>query len=105
MRAVYEYPARTLPSGKTRAAVTLTWYQGTERPQQVIDGTVPDWGSGCLFVGSKGMLLADYGKQKEERGEPFALAEFFGELNAVGVIPLSLIRWQMTGLDDMVPGR
>lgn len=62
MRAVYEYPARTLPSGKTRAAVTLTWYQGTERPQQVIDGTVPDWGSGCLFVGSKGMLLADYGK-------------------------------------------
>ncbi len=62
MRAVYEYPARTLASGATRPAVTLTWHQGTERPPQVREGTVPDWGSGCLFVGTKGMILADYGR-------------------------------------------
>ncbi|NDH93525.1 MAG: gfo/Idh/MocA family oxidoreductase, partial [Planctomycetia bacterium] len=42
MRAVYEYPARKLASGQTRPALTLTWHQGTERPPQVLDGTVPD---------------------------------------------------------------
>jgi len=62
MRAKYEYPERRLASGKTRPPLTLTWYQGTERPPQVADGSVPAWGSGCLFVGTKGMILADYGK-------------------------------------------
>ena len=62
MRAVYEYPARTLASGAVRPAVTVSWYQGTERPARVVDGSVPAWSSGCLFVGTKGMLLADYGK-------------------------------------------
>lgn len=62
MRAVYAYPERTLPSGATRQALTLTWYQGVERPPQVREGLVPDWGSGCLFVGTKGMLLSDYGR-------------------------------------------
>ena len=46
--------------------------------------------------------MADYSKQREERGEPFVLADFFAELNASGVIPMSLIRWELTGLDDEV---
>jgi predicted dehydrogenase len=78
MRAVYEYPARKLASGATRPALTLTWHQGTERPPQVLDGTVPNWGSGCLFVGSKGMLLSDYGKHMlfpEKEFEGFAAPE------------------------------
>ena len=32
-------------------------------------------------------------------------ADFFAQLNASGVIPMSLIRWEMTGLDDGVPAR
>lgn len=78
MRAVYEYPARTLASGETRPAVVLTWHQGTERPPQVRDGSVPDWGSGCLFVGTKGMILADYGRHvllPEKDFEGFARPE------------------------------
>ena len=62
MLAVYDYPARTLADGSVRPALKLTWYQGTERPPQVSDGSIPAWGSGCLFVGTRGMLLADYGK-------------------------------------------
>lgn len=62
MRAVYAYPARPRGDGTVRPALTLTWYQGTERPPQVRDGSIPAWGSGCLFVGTAGMLLADYGK-------------------------------------------
>lgn len=57
MHAVYTYGARgDLPP------VTLHWHQGTMRPKPYQEGTIPKWDSGVLFVGAKGMLLADYGK-------------------------------------------
>jgi predicted dehydrogenase len=57
MTVVYEYDAREgLPS------VTLSWYQGVDKPAHWKDGAIPRWDSGVLFVGSKGMLLADYGR-------------------------------------------
>jgi predicted dehydrogenase len=57
MRASYEYgPRGDLP------AVRLTWYQGEEKPEPWRSGTIPRWNDGVLFVGEKGMLLADYGK-------------------------------------------
>jgi len=57
MTAVYEYGARgNLPP------VKLTWYQGEDKPEAWKNKTIPRWGSGCLFIGSKGMLLADYNK-------------------------------------------
>lgn len=57
MSARYEYGARgDLP------AVSLTWYQGTSKPAVWHEGKIPKWDSGCLFIGDKGMLLADYGK-------------------------------------------
>lgn len=75
MKAVYEFPARgDMPP------VTMTWYQGQMKPPQLTDGTIPNWNSGVLFVGDKGMLLSDYGKhvllpEKEfadfKRPEPF----------------------------------
>jgi predicted dehydrogenase len=57
MSATYEYAARgDLP------AVRLTWYQGEVKPKIWTDGGIPKWGDGILFVGEKGMLLADYSK-------------------------------------------
>tara|TARA_R110002049_G_scaffold72490_6_gene187358 strand:+ start:35191 stop:36549 length:1359 start_codon:yes stop_codon:yes gene_type:complete len=57
MSAVYEYgPRGDLP------AVTLAWHQGTHKPKAWTEGTIPQWDSGVLFQGSKGMLLADYKK-------------------------------------------
>ncbi len=57
MTARYEYAARgDMP------AVKLTWYQGEDKPEIWKSGGIPKWDSGCLFVGKKGMLLADYGK-------------------------------------------
>ena len=57
MSATYSYGARgAMPP------VKLTWYQGQMKPPQWTDKTIPQWGSGVLFVGDKGMLLADYGK-------------------------------------------
>jgi predicted dehydrogenase len=57
MSATYEYAARG-----DMAPVRLTWYQGEEKPELLRAGLIPKWGSGVLFVGSKGMLLSDYGK-------------------------------------------
>lgn len=57
MSATYEYGARG-----SRPAVRMTWYQGQMKPPQWTDKTIPQWGSGVLFVGENGMLLSDYGK-------------------------------------------
>ena len=59
MQVTYEYGARD-----ERSAVKLTWYQGANKPALWKDKAIPQWGSGVLFVGEKGMLLSDYGKHK-----------------------------------------
>jgi predicted dehydrogenase len=62
MIARYEYPAR----GES-PPVKLTWYHGGKdgkevRPPHFARGELPKWGNGVLFVGDKGMLLAEYWK-------------------------------------------
>ncbi len=52
-----QYPARgDLPP------VTLTWYHGGGYPAIVKEQAIPQWKNAVLFVGSKGMLISDYGK-------------------------------------------
>lgn len=75
MFARYEYPARgEMPP------VKLTWYQGAEKPALYREGKIPNWGNGALFIGDKGMLLADYGKHvllPEEQFKDFKRPEPF----------------------------
>lgn len=57
--AKQQYPARgELPP------VTLTWYNGGGYPGFVKERNIPLWGSAVLFIGSKGMLIADYNKHQ-----------------------------------------
>ncbi len=57
MSARYEYgPRGNYP------ALTMTWYQGSHKPDIWTRGEIPQWPSGILFIGSRGMLLADYTK-------------------------------------------
>jgi hypothetical protein len=57
MQATYEYgPRGDLP------AVTLTWYQGINKPRLWMEGGIPRWDSGVLFIGDKGMVLSSYDK-------------------------------------------
>jgi predicted dehydrogenase len=59
LQVEYDFPARgELPP------VKLTWYDGGKRPKYFAEGQLPKWGDGVLFVGSKGMLLADYSRRK-----------------------------------------
>lgn len=54
----YEFAARG-----TQPPVTLEWHHGGRRPHYFHEeGRMPQWGDGTLFVGEKGMLLADYDK-------------------------------------------
>jgi predicted dehydrogenase len=55
----YDFPARD-----KMPAVKLTWYDGGKRPALFQEGKLPKWGDGVLFVGDKGMLLADYTRRK-----------------------------------------
>jgi hypothetical protein len=62
-------------------------------------------GYGTSYVTGKYLLeqtLADYGKLLEEQGRELRLRDFFDRLNAIGSIPISLARWELTGLDDQV---
>jgi predicted dehydrogenase len=55
----YEFPSRgSLPP------VKISWYDGGKRPPHFAEGKLPRWGDGVLFVGEKGMLLADYTKHR-----------------------------------------
>ena len=61
----YEFPAR----GKL-PPVTFTWYDGNNTPQEVKGQRVP--GSGVMFVGSAGMMFADYDGYRLFPQEKFA---------------------------------
>lgn len=57
MTAVYDYgPRGDLPP------VKLTWYQGEDKPEIWKQGAIPRYDNAVLFVGERGMLIADYGK-------------------------------------------
>lgn len=60
----YEHPAKG-----DRQALTLTWYDGGKRPDALgkikdKEGKPLSWGDGNLFVGEKGMIIADYGSHR-----------------------------------------
>jgi predicted dehydrogenase len=57
MSVTYEYAVQG-----NQPAVRLTWYQGEPKPPLWREGSIPRWDSGVLFVGARGMLLADYGR-------------------------------------------
>jgi predicted dehydrogenase len=66
----YDYPARgSMPP------VKLTWYDSGKKPPFLAEKKIPAWGSAVLFIGDKGMLLADYSRKlllPEERYTGFS---------------------------------
>jgi len=57
-------------------------------------------GYGTSYVTGKHQLdrmISAWARRKMQQGEDFVLAEFFEHFNAVGVIPMALIHWKLTG--------
>lgn len=57
MQVRYQYRANG-----SQPDLMLTWYQGSHKPEIWKAGGIPQWASGVLFVGERGMILADYAK-------------------------------------------
>jgi len=53
-------------------AVTLTWYNGGGYPAFAKEKNVPQWGNAVLFIGSEGMLIADYNRHQLLPEEKFS---------------------------------
>lgn len=60
----YEYPASLVarPAGADgkNLPLKLTWYHGGKKPALLPPAIADKWESGVLFMGERGMLLADY---------------------------------------------
>lgn len=57
-------------------------------------------GYGTSYLAGKIQIENLLAERARQLGDDFTLKRFMDELNAVGVIPVSLIRWELTGLDD-----
>ncbi len=56
LKVRWEHPARG-----NRPPLTLTWYDGKQWPESPAGVDLTSWHLGTMFVGDKGILVADYG--------------------------------------------
>lgn len=59
-------------------------------------------GYGTCYVTGKYLIERLIADRSRQVGGKFTLKGFFDEMYSVGMIPVSLIRWQMTGFDDEI---
>jgi len=62
-------------------------------------------GYGTSYITGKYLLentMAEYARMKESKNEVFEMRAFFDELNSVGSIPITLGRWEMTGVQSFL---
>ena len=59
-------------------------------------------GYGSSYVSGKHQIEKLLGDYADMKGRDFRLSDYFSALNASGLIPVSLIRWEMTGRDDEI---
>ena len=96
MQEAAEFHVKWTPRGWMRKDLSLLAFEQQLYMRQ------PGYGSS--YVSGKYLieqLMADRG---EQLGEAFKLSEFYDQINRVGVIPVSLIRWQLTGHGDEIQG-
>ncbi len=59
-------------------------------------------GYGSSYITGKVQIERLLTERSHQLGSAFKLSDFFAEVNAAGVIPVSMIRWQLTGKDDEI---
>jgi len=62
----------TFPKRGKLPPVELTWYDGGKRPPLQKKHNMPDWPEATIFVGSEGIMIADYGRFKLYPEKKFA---------------------------------
>lgn len=59
-------------------------------------------GYGTSYVTGKHLLEDLMRERSHQLGADFSMRRYFDEVNGAGMIPVSLIRWQLTGYDDQI---
>jgi uncharacterized protein (DUF885 family) len=59
-------------------------------------------GYGTSYLIGKAHIEKLMSDRSQQLGEKFVVRDFFDAFHAAGMIPVSMIRWEMTGLDDEV---
>jgi hypothetical protein len=94
MKEASDYQVKWTPNGWMSPTLDLLGFEQQLYMRQ------PGYGSSYLTGKHQiEMLFAEYADQK---GSAFSVRDFFDTMNDVGLIPVSLIRWQMTGKDDEI---
>lgn len=94
MQQAVDFACERTPRGWLERDGALVWFEQDLYLQQPGYGT--SYLTGKLEIE---MLLAE---RAHQLGDHFTLKGFMDELNSAGVIPVSLIRWQLTGKDDEI---
>ena len=87
-----DFAARWTPRGWMPSGSNTVWNEQQLYLEQPTYGT-----SYVIGKISIDKLLAD---RAQQLGDEFSLGRFIDEFHAAGMIPVSLIRWEMTGLED-----
>jgi hypothetical protein len=59
-------------------------------------------GYGTSYITGKYLMEQLLSERTRQVNGPYPLKDFFAEVDGAGVIPVALIRWQLTGLDDEI---
>jgi hypothetical protein len=86
-----KFAAANTPRGWLRESGTTLWFEQHLYLQQ------PDYGSSYLI--GKMETEALLGERVRQLGDRFTMKGFMDQFNAVGLIPISLVRWEMTGIE------
>ena len=90
------FAAEQTPRGWLRPDGALVWFE-----QQLY---LEQPGYGSSYLTGKALIESLLAERSQQLGSDFTLRRFFDELYASGVIPVSLIRWEMTGeRDEILP--
>jgi uncharacterized protein (DUF885 family) len=86
--------AEIMPYGWSHEDEPMVWYE------QQSNLRFPGFHTGVVV--GKAQFMKLFRERAMQLGEGFVLRDFIDEFLAAGMIPMSLIRWEMTGYDDEI---
>ncbi len=94
MKEARDYHVKWTPRGWMREDLDLLGFE------QLLYMRQPGYGS--IYVTGKYLIEELLTERSNQLKDKFVMADFFEEMDAIGLIPVSLIRWEMTGNDDQI---
>jgi hypothetical protein len=89
-----QFCADLMPRGWTQKDERMVWYEMQSNLR------FPGFHTGVVV--GKAYFMKIFRERAMQLGGDFNLKEFIDEFLAAGIIPMSLTRWEMTGLDDEI---